>query len=148
MEVNRFGNQASRDDDTRDQQEPVSKSACKRGSRPDQPPKTARQSRFDLSRGDEAAPGGQRSRLLAHGGDAKPRRLKISRDAVRRMLDTMGAESKIDNHRFSEPAEEGNSSQERFEKIAEIRLRIAHGFYDDKTNFAAFADKMIKYYGV
>ncbi len=50
------------------------------------------------------------------------------------------------NSRVSNDAAKYSLNNE--EKIAEMRKKAATGFYDDPANFGAFADKLIKYFGL
>lgn len=41
-----------------------------------------------------------------------------------------------------------NSAEVRHDKVAEIKKKVAEGFYDDPLNFGSIADKLMNYFGV
>ncbi|MCP4581753.1 MAG: flagellar biosynthesis anti-sigma factor FlgM [candidate division Zixibacteria bacterium] len=67
-----------------------------------------------------------------------------------KLIDSEDLKEVVDRYHISNYSKEilANTPEVRHEKVAEAKQKISEGFYNNSENFGAFADKIIKHFGI
>jgi len=75
---------------------------------------------------------------------------KVKEETSEKIIDSRDLENVVEEYHLSNLSKEilAKASDVRHEKVAEVKQKIAEGFYDDPANYSLFADKLMDHFGM
>ena len=75
---------------------------------------------------------------------------KVKEETSEKLIDSRELRNVVEEYHLSNLSKEilAKTVDVRHEKVAEVKQKMAEGFYDDPTNYSLFADKLMNHFGM